>query len=128
MKIIILNKFDYWDKENDINAIDFPEEDLLQIGKTKCFDVENKKIIDYYNPLGLREDEWRSEIIQLKNNLDNTDYVASKLSEALAEAQLMGDNTKLQEVWTTYEEAINQRQEWRDRINLLEDTYLKKED
>ena len=128
MKIIILNKFDYWDKENDINAIDFPVEDLLQIGKTKCFDLENKKIIDYYNPLGLREDEWRDEIIQLKNNLDNTDYVASKLSEALAEAQLTGDSTKLQEVWTTYEEVINQRQEWRDRINLLEDTYFKKED
>ena len=48
------------------------------------------------------------ELEELKNNLSNTDYIACKIAE--------GSATKEE-----YAELIQARQEWRDRINQLEE-------
>jgi hypothetical protein len=55
MKIRILNKFnvDYLNETNR-EQIEVSEYDLSQIGITKCFDVENNRVIDYDNSEDLR--------------------------------------------------------------------------
>jgi hypothetical protein len=45
----------------DENGIEITEEDLNQIGKTKCFDVENNCVVDYDNTI--------DKIIEHKNEL-----------------------------------------------------------
>lgn len=48
-KIVILNKFNCQSFPLNDKAIEVSEEVLAQIGKTKCFDVENNRVIDYDN-------------------------------------------------------------------------------
>ena len=57
-KVKILNKFDYI---LDENGIEVSEDDLNQIGITKCFDLENNCVIDYDNTI--------DKIIEHKNEL-----------------------------------------------------------
>ena len=47
MKILILSKFDYQTYPIVDNMIDVSQDDINHLGKTKCFDVENNKVIDY---------------------------------------------------------------------------------
>ena len=47
IKVFILSKFDYQTYPIVSGMIKVKESDLDQIGKTKCFDVENQCIIDY---------------------------------------------------------------------------------
>ena len=47
IKILILGKFDWQTFPIVDGMIKVKESDLKQIGKTKCFDVENQKIIDW---------------------------------------------------------------------------------
>lgn len=67
-------------------------------------------------------EEWKIQdnINKLKAKLDKSDYVTSKLTEAIAIAMVQGDNTRLVEVYNEYKELIAQRQAWRDEINELE--------
>lgn len=48
-KIVILSKFNCQSFPLNDKAIEVSEEVLAQIGKTKCFDVENNCVIDYDN-------------------------------------------------------------------------------
>lgn len=47
IKIKILSQFNYQTFPIVSGMIDVTEEDLAQIGITKCFDVEAQKVIDY---------------------------------------------------------------------------------
>ena len=56
------------------------------------------------------------QINQLKHNLSQTDYIALKLAEALAD-----DNQSLiNQIKTDYATELNNRKVWRARINELE--------
>lgn len=78
-KIKILNKFGYqgFPLTDDDITIEVEEEVLKEIGKTKCFDVENNTIIDYDNteevlerlrfkrkPLLIAFDKWEKAVIR----------------------------------------------------------------
>lgn len=90
--------------------------------------IEEIQVYIPYTEEEIAKKNAQQEIDKLKMQLDKTDYITSKLTEAIVIMQIKGDDTRLKEAYSQYEELINQRQEWRDRINLLEDTYLKKED
>lgn len=78
-KIKILNQFSYQSfplADEDI-TIEVEEDILKEIGKTKCFDVENNTIIDYDNteevlerlrfkrkPLLIAFDKWEKAVIR----------------------------------------------------------------
>ena len=47
IKVLILSQFDYQTYPIVKGMINVSNSDLEQIGKTKCFDVESKKVIDY---------------------------------------------------------------------------------
>ena len=48
IKVLILSKFDYQTfPVHKTGMIKVSEQELEQIGKTKCFDVENQTVIDY---------------------------------------------------------------------------------
>ena len=47
VKVLILGQFDYQTFPIAKGMIKVSEEDLKQIGITKCFDVENQCVIDY---------------------------------------------------------------------------------
>lgn len=49
MLVKILSKFNCQSFPIDETAIEVPQEILDQIGITKCFDVENNRVIDYDN-------------------------------------------------------------------------------
>jgi hypothetical protein len=80
-----------------------------------------------YTEEEIEKNEAQQEIYRLKMQLDKTDYITSKLAEAIAIMQIKGDDTRLKEVYGQYEEVINQRQEWRDTVGDLEDKYFKGE-
>lgn len=65
----------------------------------------------------------KKEIDLLKIKLANSDYIASKLTEAIAE-YLVADNidkSKLIAIYNEYQETIKNKQAWRDEINTLEE-------
>ena len=47
IKVLILGKFDYQTYPEVSGMIKVKESDLREIGISKCFDVENQKVIDY---------------------------------------------------------------------------------
>ena len=47
IKVKIYNKFDYQTYPECDGMIKVKESDLKEIGKTKCFDVENQCVIDF---------------------------------------------------------------------------------
>ena len=55
MKIKILDKFGYQSFPITDDMIEVDDKLLKQIGKTKCFDVENQKVIDYDNSAEMKE-------------------------------------------------------------------------
>lgn len=60
------------------------------------------------------------KIAKIKESLHDTDYITNKLTEAITEYIVKGDNTAVVAVYTEYKEIIAQRQAWRDEINALE--------
>jgi len=105
-KIKIINQF-YCELSNDEDAIEVSEETLLQIGITKCFDVENNCVIDFDNTKLLRQREAKERIKELKGLLSLSDFRAIKYAEGLY----------TEEEYLPYKE---QRQAYRDEINALE--------
>ena len=47
IKVLILDKFSYQTYPEHDGMIKISNADAENIGKTKCFDVENQKVIDY---------------------------------------------------------------------------------
>jgi len=106
-KVVIFGKFNCQSFPLNDNAIFVSYEDLEQIGKTKCFDVENNCVIDYDNTEDVETESRQSRINELKQLLKKTDYQAIKFAEG---------QITLEE----YEPMKLQRQAWRDEINELE--------
>lgn len=67
-----------------------------------------------------RQTEIFVKIIRLKRKLDESDYIASKLSEAIAISTVEDNNERMIAVYNEYKDLIYQRQAWRDEINALE--------
>lgn len=120
MRVVILGKFISQSFPLTDKAVDIDEDILKQIGKTKCFDVENNCVIDYDNSIDLKIDELNSSILILKENLQSTDYVIVKISEAQLTYQITQDNTKLLELYDEYKDVITQRELWREEIREKE--------
>ena len=120
MKVVILGKFISQSFPLTDNAVEIDDEILKQIGKTKCFDVENNCVIDYDCSTDLKLDELNSSINTLKESLQSTDYVAVKISEAQLIYQVTQDDTKLLELYEEYKDVINQRELWREEIREKE--------
>ena len=59
-------------------------------------------------------------IEELNNKLSETDYITAKLSEAAAIAQITGDRTDLDALFSKYEKLIGDRQKWRLQIREYE--------
>ena len=64
--------------------------------------------------------EIKYQIMILKQNLINTDYIDNKLTEAIASYIATGDKTSVIELSVKYADILTQRQQWRDEINTLE--------
>lgn len=73
MKIVIISKFNCQSFPLNEKAIEINEETLNQIGKTKCFDVENNCVVDYDNSNDLKEREKQKQISEL-DSWFKTDY------------------------------------------------------
>ena len=61
----------------------------------------------------------QSRIYELYDLLESTDYVAAKLSEASAIAELTGDKTVLAETYNKYSSIITNRNAWRTELDTL---------
>ena len=109
MKIKILSKFGYQKMPLDKTAIEVNEEDLQQIGITKCFDVKKNKIISYdkENDPDYIKQQKINRINELKQLLNESDYRTIKFI----------DGCYTVEEYYPYKQ---QRQAWRDEINELE--------
>lgn len=107
MIVKIIGKFNAQSFPLDETAIEVSEEDLQQIGITKCFDVENNCVIDYDNAEELQRKQALERIVELKRLLVESDYRAIKYAE--------GCYTEEQ-----YAPYRTQRQSYRDEINQLE--------
>ena len=103
MKVKIVDKFGYI---QDDNGIEVSEEDLDNIGFTKCFDVENNRVIDFDNSYILKNIEYGNKINELTMQLQKTDYIANKLAEANAEYIVTEDKTKLIELRNKYSKEL----------------------
>lgn len=73
-----------------------------------------------YTTNELAKQEAQQEIQELKQKLIDTDYVSNKLAEAVSKYISTEDNTEVIELRTKYSKQLEDRQEWRDRINELE--------
>ena len=60
------------------------------------------------------------KIGESKRNLLHTDYVCNKLTEAICEYIVKGDNTAVVNTYNEYKEVLVQRKALRDEINALE--------
>lgn len=74
MKIVIISKFNCQSFPLNEKAIEIDAETLNQIGKTKCFDVENNCVVDYDNSNDLKEQEKQKQIVEL-DSWFKTDYL-----------------------------------------------------
>lgn len=81
---------------------DFTKQDEYRI-------IDNKLI---YEP---RQESSESQIIQLKSNLSETDYIIIKMVEATISGYKISEGDT-----ALYSLIMQQRQAWRDKINLLE--------
>lgn len=92
MKVKIIDKFAYQSFPCTEDMVDIDDKDIEQIGVTKCFDVENKKVVDY-----VCEDEQTSQRYGLKvNTLIREKYT---LSQELA---IMRQHTDKPDEYTEY--------------------------
>ena len=63
------------------------------------------------------EDEYEEKMEYMKE----TDYIANKLSEAIAEYIANGDSTNVIVLRANYKEQLEKRQEYRERIDELKE-------
>lgn len=61
MKIKILDKFSYQSLPIEDGMVEFNEDDLKEIGRTKQFDLSNNTIIDYKSPQKFIEEKYQIE-------------------------------------------------------------------
>lgn len=73
--------------------------------------------------MNFKENQIIAKITELKIKLNNTDYISSKLAEAIVEYLVSdnGDKSKLVAIYSEYQETIKNKQAWRDEINALEE-------
>lgn len=64
------------------------------------------------------------KIVKLQHKLDKTDYIASKLAEAIAKDTVFGTNEHVTAMYNKYANEIEQRDKWRDEINELEEQLI----
>lgn len=103
---VIVDNKEYTD--DSYIAFDFPDDfDFLHFMDYK---IVNGELVYDKRPVSPE-----SEVMQLKNKLAETDYVIPKMMEA----QLTGISLQPDEQ-ARYSEIIEQRKEWRARINELE--------
>ena len=119
--IIINTKFNCQSFPLNDNAIWVSDEDLAQIGVTKCFDVENNCVIDYDNTKDLKIEKYQEELKNSLSYLKETDYIANKLAEAISKYIEAGDNTDVLLLRATYKEQLEKRAECRKMIDDLEE-------
>lgn len=101
MKVTFFDNIHYQlipETENAIE-IDCTMEELIQVGITKQYDKNTNTLIDYVNV--------EERILELKQQLEHTDYQAIKYAEGLITAE-------------EYAPIKAQRQAWRNEINELE--------
>lgn len=108
MKVKILTEFEYQSFPEVEGMIDVEDSVLLEIGKTKKFDVLNNKVVNYDNSTELAREEKEDRIAKLKELLSQSDYRAIKYAEGLY----------TEEEYAPYK---YQRQAYRDEINRLEE-------
>ena len=65
--------------------------------------------------------EKQVRIEELKQKLDETDYIDNKRLGAVVNYVITYDRTELEALNEEYKEEIAQRQAWRDEINRLEE-------
>lgn len=118
MKVKIVDKFGYI---QDDNGIEVSEEDLDNIGFTKCFDVENNRVIDFDNSYILKNIEYGNKINELTMQLQKTDYIANKLAEAVSKYISTGDNTDVLLLREKYALELVNRETWRKEIDSLQE-------
>lgn len=123
MKVKILDKFNYMTLPIVEGMIEVDEEILTLISeKVKyCFDVENNRIIDYDNTAQLQKQAYEQEYQEKLDYLHETDYVANKLSEAVAEYIANGDSTNVIVLRANYKEVLEKRQQYRDRLDEIKE-------
>lgn len=99
-----------------IKVIDVP----YQPAKPETYEYEDIQVYVAYTEKELIQ----SEIDKLTQQLYLTDYIASKLAEAVSKFIATGDNTDVLLLRAEYAKELADRQAWRDEINVLE-TQLK---
>lgn len=70
--------------------------------------------------MDFEKNKLQAKILEIRFNLKNTDYVANKLTEALAEYIVYGNSQPVIDMYNEYFELIRQRKAWREEINTLE--------
>ena len=118
--VVILSKFNSRSFPLNEKAIWVSNEDLEQIEKTKCFDVENNCVIDYDNSEQERVETLKMESYRAGRYLVETDYIANKLAEAISKYIETGDNTEVLLLRNTYKEQLKKRAECRKTINEID--------
>ena len=61
-----------------------------------------------------------NRINEIKQELQQTDYVCNKLTEAICEYIVQGDNTAVVNTYNEYKEVLLRRKALRNEINALE--------
>lgn len=108
----------YDDKEYSARA-DFCNKNNLMIVEIEPDENGRRfQIVEPPQPTQKELDE--QEVAKLKRQLEATDYVANKLAEATAKYFATGDKTELEQLTEKYSETMAQRQQWRDRVDELQ--------
>lgn len=88
--------------------------------------VNNKNIEEdeFGNPIAVESSQFEEEktlkkVDELKLNLEQTDYVANKLSELIIDYLTSGNKTELENNINKYSNVLKQRKKWRYEINTL---------
>lgn len=89
MKVLIISKFNCQSFPLNDNAIEVSEDDLKQIGISKCFDVENNCIIDYDNSKEVEEEKKQTRIAEIKHRLEelNKDFIQSMIGAVIPDIE-----------------------------------------
>lgn len=101
-------------------------EELIDRREERTVDVEGESVTKLYRYFQIKEKPQPSqeeidrrnkyiEISNLKNNLSNSDYIALKLAEAVAEK----DDDALAELLEKYSDVLENRKIWRNRLDEL---------
>lgn len=104
-----------------LNKLTDEEKDYLfcQQSNGKQIKVVDGKVVAVERVLTDKE-KAQMRIAELKNLLENTDYIANKLAEANAKYIITEDKTELINLQTKYSKELEDRQTWREEIDGLE--------